>query len=259
MDTTQIATHIVASAVKELHRAIQDLVENKSDLQQAETALFQGLMGVGRRVLQDWLTAQAQRSPPVVCPACGQALPCHRRRKRQWLTTFGAVAFERATYDCRACRKSLNPGEATPPPLGFPCPRTAVSGEGGGDGTCRRGLACRRYRLVGEGKVGVTFEGEAVGDGAGERQTDGVENKPVIARSEGAETFVGRYRQAVVKVGGQRAPELVCVSDAAGWIQEPLKSYFPPSGIGGRWIIRGIGGKGCPWGAGCWRAPVKRR
>ncbi len=78
-----------------------------------------------------------------------------------------------------------------------------------------------------EVKVGVTFEGEAVWDEAGEQETDAVVNKQVLARYEGAETFVERYRQAVVKAGGQRAAELVCVSDAAGWIQAPLKSYFP--------------------------------
>ena len=291
MDTTQIVTQILQCAMQELQTLVQDLVENPSDLYQAETRVFEGLMSVGRTVLTQWLQAQATPTKTVVCSGCGHALSCHRRPSRTLLTTLGEVQCQRGYYYCRACQQSERPvdealgldGCSVTKGLREVCawvgahepfaeaaktvakllklkvnPTTLYRhARRAGQTVCakeeleRRRVEERRQPVesashaperlyVGmdgvmahvdggwhEVKVGVTFEGAAVWDEAGERETDEVENKQVMARYEGAEQFVGRYRMAVVKAGGQRAQELVCVSDAAGWIQEPLRSYFP--------------------------------
>jgi hypothetical protein len=95
VDTTQIVTQILQCAMQELQTLVEDLVENEPDLQQGETRLLEGLMGVGRTVLTQWLQAQATPTKTVVCSGCGQALSCHRRPSRPLLTTLGEVRCQR--------------------------------------------------------------------------------------------------------------------------------------------------------------------
>jgi hypothetical protein len=109
VDTTQIVTQIVQRAMQQLQTLVQDLVEDQPDLSPAQTRWFEGLMGVGRTVLTQWLRAQATPTKTVVCSDCGQALSCHRRPARTLLTMFGEVACQRGYYDCCPCQRSEKP------------------------------------------------------------------------------------------------------------------------------------------------------
>ena len=119
MSTTSSHTHVkqeLQATVLQCQKLLQELAaqlpDSLEDEAAAERQVRQGVLQIGRLLLQGWCQAADARTEAPACPRCQARLRHKGLVACQLVTTLGAVQVRRARYRCEQCGAEHYPQDA---------------------------------------------------------------------------------------------------------------------------------------------------